>query len=618
MLLVLTFVRGLLYLALIPPWQHYDEPTHFEYIRLIAERRQIPEIGDYDLNMRREIAASMKAADFWGKGSDPVIDLWSDQPPRIGVEELGHPPLYYVLAAVPQFLVAHQELETQLYLARLISVLLYVLTVAAAYGLLRDMFPRRRWLPLAVGTFIALLPPLTDLMSAVNSDVGAVTALTLLLWASVRLIRYGPSPRRVATTLLLTLLCFLTKSTAAIAAIAILGTLAATLIAAPHRRWLWLGLFLLALLALPLAFTWGKHATHWYSDAQPAAANRTPAPGPLGPATFVLSTTDTPNPSIIFQELQRSEARNLRGNTVTLGAWLKAKKEPGGNVTLGLHDGSKRYLHRFEATTDWQFYAFTATVGAEASGLAAYVILPEGNKSGQTVYVDGIVLARGARPLAVPPQFDASSTDGGKWGSQEFQNLLINSSADRSWPGLRSWLGNIKVYQKPLAAVFHSVLDMTRTAWVYGQEFSILLQSFWGRFAWNQVALPIAYFYPLGLIMIAGLVVSAIGMIGLLRSSNDSMPWQRRAWAVMGMVWLVAWGSTILRIHPVFLTKYVGWPVARYASVAIVPTATFLCWGLAQLLARRWLRWLAFGGLVGLVTLDAVALLTVILPFYYG
>jgi len=30
-ILVLALANGLLYLVLVPPWQHYDEPTHFEY-----------------------------------------------------------------------------------------------------------------------------------------------------------------------------------------------------------------------------------------------------------------------------------------------------------------------------------------------------------------------------------------------------------------------------------------------------------------------------------------------------------------------------------------------------------------------------------------------------------
>ena len=62
LLLLLTLVRGIIYASVAPPWQHHNEPTHFEYASLIVKRRALPQSGDYDLEMRREIAASMKAA----------------------------------------------------------------------------------------------------------------------------------------------------------------------------------------------------------------------------------------------------------------------------------------------------------------------------------------------------------------------------------------------------------------------------------------------------------------------------------------------------------------------------------------------------------------------------
>ena len=42
LLVCLSFIRGLLYVSLVPPWGHYDEPTHFEYVWLIANRLSDP------------------------------------------------------------------------------------------------------------------------------------------------------------------------------------------------------------------------------------------------------------------------------------------------------------------------------------------------------------------------------------------------------------------------------------------------------------------------------------------------------------------------------------------------------------------------------------------------
>ncbi len=53
LLVLLGLVYGLLYVFLIPPWQHNDEPGHFEYVWLIANRPGWPHAGDYDPDMRR-------------------------------------------------------------------------------------------------------------------------------------------------------------------------------------------------------------------------------------------------------------------------------------------------------------------------------------------------------------------------------------------------------------------------------------------------------------------------------------------------------------------------------------------------------------------------------------
>ena len=37
-LIPLALCHGLLYMLILPPWQHYDEPPHFEYAWLIADR----------------------------------------------------------------------------------------------------------------------------------------------------------------------------------------------------------------------------------------------------------------------------------------------------------------------------------------------------------------------------------------------------------------------------------------------------------------------------------------------------------------------------------------------------------------------------------------------------
>jgi hypothetical protein len=618
LLLVLAFVRGLVYLAVFPPWQHYDEPTHFEYVRLIAERRRLPGPDDYELAMRQEIAASMQAADFWKGMQVPTIQFWSDQPPSIGVSELQHPPLYYALEALPQLLVMYQDVETQLYLARLGSVLLYVLVVASAYGLLQELWPRRRWLPVSVAAFVALLPPFTDLMSAVNNDVGATAAVSLLLWAAVRLVRRGPSPGRVAIVLLLAGACVATKSTAGAIAMAVLLSLGIGYLPPAWRRRSLGVLALFSPVLLIVAFTWGGQAAYWSSDPQPSVPNRVEDQAFAGHAAFALSAAGTPYPQTIFQELERTAGRTLRGHTVTFGAWIKAPAGSEGTVGLRLDDNWGGAWHQVQATTDWQFQAFTATIRIDISGLAAYAFMPNRADAAQEVYIDGLILVDGEMPVKEAPQFETAQAAAATWGGRKVTNLLNNGSAEQVWPGLRSWIGDRYMYRTPVSQIFYSFWDVRRTAWVYPHELSILLQSFWGRFGWNHLALPTTYFYLLGAITVLAIGGGSVGLIRRLRSAGGIERWQGQAWSMMAVTLLVAWGAAILRIHPVFITRYLFWPVARYAAVAIVPTATLVCLGLAQIVPRRWHRGAAWLGLLGLLALDTIAWWTVILPYYYG
>ena len=50
-ILLLALVNGLFYVFIVPPWQHYDETNHFEYIWLLADRGGFPNPGDYDTGM---------------------------------------------------------------------------------------------------------------------------------------------------------------------------------------------------------------------------------------------------------------------------------------------------------------------------------------------------------------------------------------------------------------------------------------------------------------------------------------------------------------------------------------------------------------------------------------
>lgn len=77
LVLCAALVQGLLYMVIVPPWQHYDEPTHFEYARLIVDSGEIPQPGDEDPALRREILSTLFATRYF-RTSPPAALLTDD------------------------------------------------------------------------------------------------------------------------------------------------------------------------------------------------------------------------------------------------------------------------------------------------------------------------------------------------------------------------------------------------------------------------------------------------------------------------------------------------------------------------------------------------------------
>lgn len=197
LLLLLTLVRGMLYVSLVPPWQHFDEPGHFEYARFVVVKGRLPQSqADANPAIRQEILASMIEHDF-----ERYLPAWSPPSlfdPRVPISQFAAPPLYYVLCAFLLCPIRYQDIVLQLHVLRVFSVLLNVGIVALAYLTARALFPSDLLTQLGVPLFIVFLPAYTDIMSAVNSDVLANFFFSLTVYLAVVIQRQGNSWPRLA------------------------------------------------------------------------------------------------------------------------------------------------------------------------------------------------------------------------------------------------------------------------------------------------------------------------------------------------------------------------------------------------------------------------------------
>lgn len=234
LLIPLAFLHALIFVVLIPPWQHYDEPTHFLYAAEAAAG-EADDPGLASVALRREIADSMYRFRFFPAGHTP--DVLAGTGPDIGFTQRVHPPLYYALVAALLRPLAALPIEAQLYAARAIGLILYTLTVLTAWRIAVALAPDEPLFQLAIPLLTLLAPAFADIMAAVNNDVLLNFSLTVALLGAVLLVRDGPRPLPLALAALGLTVGVMTKRTALVAVIPLLLALVWAVQRAPLRWW---------------------------------------------------------------------------------------------------------------------------------------------------------------------------------------------------------------------------------------------------------------------------------------------------------------------------------------------------------------------------------------------
>jgi len=211
LLSIITFALGLIYLAVIPPWGGPDEPRHYEYVRLLAEKGRLVDWGDVDQKVMDDIIKSMDSVGYWKWG----VSLWKRTTPGElprdftaifgeGAHQLHQPPLAYLLYLIPYKLVPNGSITSQLYLMRLVSILLDVVVVLAAYVTGRELFRNDPTMAVALPVFVMLLPQHLFLHSTVMNDHLVEAALAWIIALIARTFRLGLNiPRSIAILVLL-------------------------------------------------------------------------------------------------------------------------------------------------------------------------------------------------------------------------------------------------------------------------------------------------------------------------------------------------------------------------------------------------------------------------------
>lgn len=621
-----ALIQGLLYLLLVPPWQHYDEPTHFEYAWLVANRTLLPHPGDEDQLLRREVAASMLAHGFFYAGLAPPNLLTDQSEIWLGVSELGHPPLYYALVSLPLRALTHLDVTSQLYVARAVSLLMFLLTVAVAWALVRELTPERHPLRWAAPTAAALLPPFADVMTSVNNDVGAVLVCSLFLWGCVRAIRCGPSWRTLAWVFGAALLGAAVKNTAAVALP--LAPLAFGIALWVRRgwRWRWLVASAVAGAALlgVLTLGWGD-AAYWYrwsyGATQLSLTREAVSAAPLGSHAVRLELAPGEAGHGLVSPLSDQRLATIVGKTVTVGGWIWADRPvtmagPGPLYVVNRSTAFAAALPQHTIGTTPTLVYQTFQVPANTTMLHL-LILASGQPSGTPIqiYLDGAFLILGSFPAGTQPQFDSPDAASGVWAGQRFTNLVRNASAEQSWPYLRPWLeaGLFRYIHRSPSPTVAALFDLERVGtYTLRTTAPFVVFGGFGAFAWGQVRLQGDFW----IYLFSALVLAALcGILIWLARCGLALPTPvQGSLLLLGLALALIWLNVLLRPLPM-LEAWPAYPTARYGFPAIAPSMLALTGGWVALWPRRWRALGAALLLAALVALNAIAALTIVQYF---
>jgi hypothetical protein len=621
--LLVAVVHGLTYLFIMPPWQHYDEPGHFEYAWLIANRSGLPKPGDYDQSMRREVAISMAEHGFFrdldfGPNLDAV-----DEPIWIGPSQLGDPYFYYLLVSIPLRFINSLDVTAQLYVGRFVSLILFLVTILAAWGVVREITsPGNLFRWVFPGT-LALVSGFANFMTSVSNDVGAIAVFSLFLWGSIRLIKRGFSFLDFLWVLASATLCYFMKSTVYVALLLLPIVLLFGFLQGRWRKIAWFVLISGSLAGLVMVFSWGD-AANWYRSTDQSGPTRiATSKAPLGDYTFYLESSANVSPTWhrpLFQPIPSDIVKRLAGKTVTLGAWIWASEPAKTNMPL-INDGTKDFSRSVTVGTEPVFYALRAKISKNAGRM--WVSLPpklDSPGKGISIYYDGLILAEGERPIKRAPLVNDPGAGAGEWGGQPFVNLLRNASAEGGGLRIHPWL------EKLAAKIFPSfsgpsftlayLLDWTGAKWHYVLAGGRLFRTFWGQFGWGQV--PLLGHKPYRVIL-EFVIVGIMGFILALWRRRKYIPW---AFAFLcGLALVGIWGGAVMRGLSHLSVTWLWLPVARYGYPAIIPTLLIPSIGWLEILRNlgRKLgipRWGQLGIYFGLLIALDVWTLVSIIRFY--
>ena len=210
----IAFVNGACWAVITPSLWVPDEVAHVGYVQRLAEAHKLPSTGAPVDDIRvpglagEQVAAyeglpfGIEGRPSWAPSADRRLQARFDSGelertrPGQAVYIGNHPPLYYLLEAIPYSVAKNTGFLNRLLAMRLFSALLGAVTVFFIFLFLRELLPRTPW-AWTVGALAVAFQPMVGFMTGgVNNDVLVYAASAALFFGFARAFRRGLHRRR--------------------------------------------------------------------------------------------------------------------------------------------------------------------------------------------------------------------------------------------------------------------------------------------------------------------------------------------------------------------------------------------------------------------------------------
>lgn len=248
-LLLITLIKGLIWVFITPVFQTPDEPQHYSYVQYLAEKQSIPQITKLEFEASERLAKQMAILEveqiahnshiqhsFYRSASSvhphdalnakDIIALDATPSELNYIHNYG--PLYYALN-LPIYLAFEPNLAGQIHAMRIFSVLLSCLTVFLVYLTSRRIFKKylsnftlSKSFPFATALLFTLHPQFSFISASVNNDNLIILLFSFFFYLIVRWMGETLSLKKILLLLLLGFAGFITKTQGIILMILIL------------------------------------------------------------------------------------------------------------------------------------------------------------------------------------------------------------------------------------------------------------------------------------------------------------------------------------------------------------------------------------------------------------